>query len=167
MGSPLNFVTHEIRDHDGEAHALRRYVSARAHGRPAPEFSRYDQAIACWVVSDESEAAGLCDGKRFRQVRRPGLPWCAWLGLDTRIAEDHALQAFFQLHASEAHDWHRLLKEVTRNRRKALRDWRRQGREAITRIRLEEALGPDVRIPSSLTEEFRIPGKKMRSLRKA
>lgn len=163
----MSFVTHEIPDIDGEAHALRRYVSARAHGRTHPEFYRHDESIDCWVASDETEAAGRCDDKAFRQVRRPGLPWCTYLGLDTRIASDHALQAFFELHAAEPHDWHRLLKKVTRNRRHALRDWRRQGREAIARLHQQAALGPDVRLPSGLAAEFRTPGRGMRSLKKA
>lgn len=168
MDSPLNSVTrNEMPDSDGEAHALRRYVSARAHGRTHPEYSRHDESMGCWVSSNETEAAGLCDGKRFRQVRRPGLPWCVWLGQDTRIASDHALQAYFELHATEAHDWQRLFKEVTRNRRAALRDWRRQGREAIARLHQQEALGLDVRLPSGLAAEFRKPGRGMRSLRKA
>lgn len=151
---------------DGEAHALRRYVSACAHGRPHAEYARYDSAVRCWVGSNETESADRCDGKQFRQVRRPSLPWCPWLGLDTSIAEDHALQAFFELHAAEPHDWHRLLKEVTRNRRRAQRDWRRQGREAIARVRAQAELGPDVRMPSSLAAEFRVPGRGMRSLKK-
>ncbi|WP_295808474.1 hypothetical protein [uncultured Nitratireductor sp.] len=149
---------------DGEAHALRRYVAARAHGRMAPEFARYDPALGGWVAADRAEAAGRCDGKRFMQARRPGLPWCPWLGLDTRIAEDHALQAFFELHAAESHDWQRLFKEVSRNRQKAFREWRRRGREAISRVRQEEDLGPDVKLPSALADEFRTPGKGMRSL---
>lgn len=160
----MNSVTHED-DIDGEAHALRRYVSARSHGRTAPEFSRYDAALGAWVASNGTEASGLCDGKRFRQDRRPRLPWCPWLGLDTRIAEDHPLQAFFALHAVESHDWTRLFKEVTRNRRKAIREWRRKGREAITRIRIQQELGPDVRLPSTIAEEFRMPGRGMRSLK--
>lgn len=152
-------------DTDGEAHALRRYVSTRAHGRTAPEFSRHDPALGGWVAAERAEAVGLCDGKRYRQVRRPGLPWCAWLGADIRIAEDHALRAFFELHASEAHDWQRLVKEVTRDRRRALREWRRRGREAIFRIRAQQVHGPDVRLPSSLADEFRTPGRGMRSLK--
>ncbi len=152
---------------DGEAHALRRYVVARAQGRPMAEFSRYEPAIACWIASDGTEAAGLCDGNRFRQVRRPGLPWCPWLGLDPSIAEDHALQTFFELQATDAHDWNRLLKEVTRDRRRALREWRRQGRAAVARLRAQEAFGPDVHIPSTLAEEFRTPGRGMRSLKNA
>lgn len=162
MGAVLSIAA----DIDGEAHALRRYVSARAHGRPHAGYARYDSAVRCWVASSETESVGRCDGRTFRQVRRPGLPWCPWLGLDTSIAEDHALQAFFELHAAEPHDWHRLLKEVTRNRRRALRDWRRQGREAIARVRAQAELGPDVRMPSSLAAEFRVPGRGMRSLKK-
>ncbi|PRD44379.1 hypothetical protein C5748_07310 [Phyllobacterium phragmitis] len=150
-----------------EAHALRRYVAARAAGRTYPEYSRYDAALGCWVASDAAEARGRCDGKAFRQIRRPGLPWCAWLGQDVRIAEDHALQSFFEAYATEGHDWQRLLHEVSRNRHAALRDWRRSGREVIARVSKQAKVGPDVRLPSALAEEFRIAGKGMRSLKKA
>jgi hypothetical protein len=152
---------------DDMANALRRYVVARAHGRTYPEYARHDPAIACWVASDETEAVGRCDGRHFRQVRRPGLPWCRWLGTETAISADHALQAFFELHASEAHDWQRLLKEVSRDRHRALRDWQRKGRDILARIRMQEAHGPDVQMPSGLAEEFQMPGKGMRSLKKA
>ncbi len=154
-----------IEQHD-EAHALRRYVRNRADGRPAHEFVRFDPATACWLESNTTEAAGRCDGKAFRQVRRPGLPWCEWLGADIRIAEDQALQAFFELRAREGHDWLRLLKEVSRNRQKALREWRREGRDTLARVRMQKALGPEVRLPSTLADEFRVPGRGMRSLRK-
>ncbi|RWQ16132.1 hypothetical protein [Mesorhizobium sp.] len=160
----MNAAAHRV---DDMANALRRYVVARAHGRPSPEYARYDPSIACWVASDEPEAAGRCDGRRFREVRRPGLPWCSWLGAETVIAEDHALQSFFELHASEPHDWNRLLKEVTRNRRRALRDWQRKGCLILARLRVQEALGTDAQMPAALAEEFRVPGRGMRSLRKA
>ncbi|MER8390887.1 hypothetical protein NKH10_03065 [Mesorhizobium sp. M1340] len=137
--APLNFVSHENQD---ESHALRRYVSAHAHGRTYPEFARFDPATQCWVESNATEAAGRCDGKAFRLVRRPGLPWCPWLGLDARIAEDHALQTFFELRAREPHDWQRLFKEVTCNRRQALRNWRREGLAILSRVRMQEAHGP-------------------------
>lgn len=150
---------------DDEAHALRRYVAARAAGRTHPTHARYDPAMGAWVASDAAEAGGRCDGRAFREVRRSGLPWCAWLGLDTRIAEDHALQAFFEVHASEPHDWQRLLHEVSRNRRAALRDWRRQGRELIVRATRQAEVGQDVRLPSALAQEFQMRGRGMRSLK--
>ncbi|TPN65707.1 hypothetical protein [Mesorhizobium sp. B1-1-5] len=151
---------------DDMANALRRYVVARAHGRSYPEYARYNSFIACWVASDEPEAAGRCEGRRFRRVRRPGLPWCRWLGGETTISADHALQAFFELQASEAHDWNRLLKEVSRDRRRALRDWKRSGREILALLRMQETHGPDVQMSTGLAAEFRMPGKGMRSLRK-
>jgi hypothetical protein len=160
----LNFVSHEIQD---EAHALRRYVRNRAHGRPAPEFARFDAHIQGWVESNETEAAGRCDGKAFRHVRRPGLPWCEWLGLDTRIADDHALQAYFQLHAKEAHDWNRLSKEVDRNRRAVLRRWHLEGLGILTRVRAQEATGEAAPLMSVLADEFRTRGRGMRSLKTA
>lgn len=158
---------------DTTANALRRYCYARAHGCPHPEYSRFEPSNQCWVAADESDANGKCDGKRYRQERRPGMPWCQYLGPDTAIAADHDLQAFFELHAAEAHDWNRLLMEVTRNRRRALRDWRQQGREAVAHARIEEARaasqanGEDFEIvmPAILAEEFKAPGRGMRSLR--
>lgn len=150
-----------------EAHALRRYVSARAAGRTYPEYARFDAHIQGWVESNATEATGRLDGKAFRQVRRSGLPWCEWLGLDTRIAEDHALQAFFELRAKEPHDWNRLLKEVERNRRQVLRKWRLEGLGILSRIRAQEAAGPDVHLPSRLADEFRTRGRGMRSLKQA
>jgi hypothetical protein len=160
----LNFVSHEIHD---EAHALRRYVRNRAHGRPAPEYHRFDHAVGCWVESNATEAAGRLDGKAFRQVRRPGLPWCDWLGLDTRIADDHALQAFFELRAKEPHDWNRLLKDVERNRRQVLRKWRLEGLGILSRLRQQEAAGQAAPLRSSLADEFRTRGRGMRSLNEA
>lgn len=157
----MNSVTHK-NDVDGEAHALRRYVSARAAGRPASEYSRADHGLGCWLASDVAEAAGRCDGKNFRQIRRPSLHWCPWLGLDTRISKDHALQTFFELHALEQHDWQRLLKEVSRNRRKALQNWRSKGREIIRRVCITTSPAMP---PAGLAEEFRLSGKGMRSLK--
>lgn len=165
-------------DMDGEAYALRRYVRNRAAGRTMPEYVRMDRATVpgslVEVASDGVESAGRCDGKAFRQVRRDGLPWCPYLGTDTRIAEDHALQAFFELCTAEARDWKRLFNEVDRNRRKALRNWRRQGHEVISRIRWEQAReaardagdeAGEVHLPSPVAEEFRTPGRGMRSLK--
>lgn len=165
-------------DMTDEAHALRRYVVARAAGRTMPEYARMDRATVpgalMEVASDAVESAGRCDGRAFRQVRRDGLPWCPYLGTDTRIAEDHQLQAFFELHATDPHDWTRLLKEVTRDRRKALRNWRSRGREAVTRIKWEQAReaaraagdeAGQVHLPSPVAEEFRAPGRGMRSLK--
>ncbi|MBN9244295.1 MAG: hypothetical protein J0I98_16030 [Mesorhizobium sp.] len=147
-----------------EAHALRRYVRNRAHGRPAPEFVRFDSFIQGWLESNETEAVGRCDGKVFRQVRRPGLPWCDWLGLDTRIADDHALQAYFQLRAKEPHDWNHLFKEVDRNRRQALRRWCLEGFRILALIRAQEAAGQAAPLLSPLADEFRTRGRGMRSL---
>lgn len=149
------------------AQALRRYVSARAAGRPASEYARADvvQGVGVWVGATEVEARGRCDGRDFYQVRRNGLPWCAWLGMDTSIASDHALQAYFELHAAEPRDWQRLLHEVSRDKQKALRQWRQRGRQAVARLTLQAEVGPDVRLPSILAEEFAVAGKGMRSLK--
>jgi hypothetical protein len=170
---------HGNEDMDGEAHALRRYVRNRAAGRTMPEYVRIDLTMTpgalTEIASDRAEAGALCDGRRFRQVRRKGLPWCPYLGTDTRISEDHALQAFFELHAAERDDWQRLKTEVNRNRRAALRNWRRRGREVLTRIRWEQtreaarAAGEEVaetHLPTPLVEKYRTPGRGMRSLKK-
>lgn len=63
-----------------EAHALRRYVRNRAAGRPAPEFARFHPAIQGWVESNATEAAGRCDGKACRQVRRRAFRGASGLG---------------------------------------------------------------------------------------
>lgn len=169
-------MSHHAHGHGSDmANALRRYCYARAHGRPHPEYSRFEPSNRCWVASDEADAHGRCDGKHYRQEHRPGMEWCRWLGRDTTIAADHDLQAFFELHATEPHDWNRLLMEVSRNRRQALRDWQRKGREAVAHARVEEARaasaanGEDFEIVMTavLAEEFRAPGRGMRSLKKA
>jgi hypothetical protein len=167
-------------DISGEANALRRYVSARVYGRPAPQYARADRSVlpgsVVWVECSEVDAAGRFDGKHFLRLRREGLPWCDWLGQDTRIADDHPLQAFFELHAADPHDWNILFKEVTRNRQAALRNWRRQGREAIVRIRWEQAReaaraageeAEETHLPTPLADKYRmfLPG--MRSLKNA
>ncbi|TPM33559.1 hypothetical protein FJ955_02075 [Mesorhizobium sp. B2-2-2] len=118
-------------------HALRRYVVARAAGRTASEYSRGDIVDGCpvWVASSHVEAAGQCDGIRFKRVRRPGRPWCKYLGLDVSIASDSALQAFFEVTEEDPHAWNALAIEVSRDRMKALRSWRSRGREVLSRIR--------------------------------
>lgn len=168
-------MTDSAHGYEAMANALRRYCFARAHGRTYPEFSRFEPVNRCWVASDATEADGKIDGRRFRQERHPSLPWCRWLGADTCIASDHALQSFFELNAKEPHDWNRLLKEVGRNRRAALREWQREGREILTRMRVEEARAVsaergedfDIHMPAILAEEFKAPGRGMRSLKKA
>jgi hypothetical protein len=162
----LTFERHKASDIDGEAHALRRYVAARAAGRTHHEYARADDDLGAWVASTDAEATGRCDGKRYRRIRRPGAPWCEYLGEDTSIAADAALAAFFELHAAEASDWTKLKTEVTRNRRAALQSWRRKGREIIARIRMQHAAGPDVRIRSPLADEFAKPGTGLRSLKR-
>lgn len=167
-------MTDAAHGHDEMANALRRYCYARAHGQTYPEFSHFKTEIECWVASDATDAKGQCDGRHYRQERRPGLPWCRWLGRDTIIADDHALQSFFESRATEPHDWNRLLKEVGRNRRTALRDWQRQGREILARMRVEEARAAraergeefDIHMPAILADEFKAPGRGMRSLKK-
>jgi hypothetical protein len=119
------------------AHALRRYVLARAAGRTAPEYIKADivDGVEVWIASSEGEAAGLCDGRRFRQIRRTGMPWCTYLGADTVISGDHDLQAFFEIIEDDGHAWAALKTEVNRDRRKALKSWRARGRELRLRTR--------------------------------
>lgn len=162
----MTFVSHKKTEHDGEAHALRRYTSARAAGREHPEWSRYDSNLSAWVGCTDAEASGQDDGRRFRRIRRPGMPWCTYLGADTTIAADTALAAYFELHASEGHDWNRLLVEVTRNRRRALKDWRQKGREILSRQRAQRQAGPGIKTRSALADEFAAPGAGIRSLKR-
>ncbi len=166
----MMLVTRERPDNDGEAHALRRYVSARAAGRTHPEFSRFDETIGAWIGCTDTEVQGLIEGRTYRQLRRSGLPWCDYLGIDSRISDDIFLEAFFELYATEPHDWTGLLKTVTKNRRQALKDWRRLGRETLTRVRMQRDVSNGVlqgRSRSKLAQEFSRPGTGMRSLKKA
>ncbi|MDA4807879.1 hypothetical protein NY486_18560, partial [Enterobacter hormaechei] len=71
---------------------------------------------------------------------------------------------------TEPHDWTGLLKTVTKNRRQALKDWRRLGRETLTRVRMQRDVSNGVlqgRSRSKLAQEFSRPGTGMRSLKKA
>ena len=57
-------------------------------------------------------------------------------------------------------------KKVTRDRQAALRNWRREGWEILARIRAQEPHGLEVCLPSTLAEDFRMPGRGMRSLKR-
>lgn len=87
----------------------------------------------------------------------------AWAGHPNCIGP--CLADLLELRARQPHDWQRLFKEVSRDRRAALRQWRREGLAILSRVRMQETLGPDVRLPSTLAEEFQFPGKGMRSLK--
>lgn len=124
-----------------EAHALRRYVTARASGREHAEWARADHEImpgfVAWVGCSEVDADGRDDGKTFCRLRRSGMPWCSYLGADTSIAEDTELQAYFEHHALEPHDWNLLKSEIEDGREKALRTWRSRGRAILARAHAE------------------------------
>lgn len=162
------FVTRHHETHiegAATAHALRRYVVARAAGRTAAEYVRLSEAdgVAAWIGCTLSEAGGPVDGHLVRQVRRPGLPWCRWLGADTSIASDHELQAYFELvDEDDGHGWTRLRAEVSRDRRGCLRRWRARGREILDRIRAQREAGLDVARPPRLADKYRISGKGLR-----
>lgn len=76
------------------------------------------------------------------------------------------MRAFFELRAREPHDWNRLFKKVSRDRRAVLLHWHLEGLGILSRLRAQEATGPEVRLPSSLADEFRMRGRGrgMRSL---
>lgn len=157
-------LRHRHEDADIAAgNALRRYVSACAAGRTAPEYARADivDGVPVWTASTRAEAAGKCDGKAFKQVRRPGQPWCRWLSTDTVIASDPALQAFFEITEGDTHAWNALRVEVFRNRMKALHSWRRRGREVLFRFRAQQA-APDIHQPPELAIKYAERGKGMR-----
>lgn len=61
------------------------------------------------------------------------------------------MRAFFELRAREPHDWNRLFKEVSRDRRAVLRHWHLEGLGILSRLRAQEAAGPEVPLPSFLS----------------
>jgi hypothetical protein len=65
------------------------------------------------------------------------MAWCSYLGADTSIAEDSALQAYFEHYATEPHDWNLLKSEIEDGREKALRTWRSRGRAILARAHAE------------------------------
>lgn len=140
----MKFVTHEsIEKERAQAHALRRYVAARAAGRTHPEYAKIEirDGIAVWHSCTETDAK--LSGGASRRLRQPG-PWCPYLGRDTSIQSDHDLMAYLELRVSDdeterEHDWNKLLKEVAQNRVKALRAWRVKGQEILVRQRQRQA----------------------------
>lgn len=68
------------------------------------------------------------------------------------------MRAFFELRAREPHNWDNLFKEVSRDRRAVLRHWHLEGLGILSRLRAQEAAGPEVRLPSSLAYQFRMRG---------
>lgn len=130
------FVTHKI-DHNDEraqANALRRYVREKAAGRKAPEYVYPVHHGKGLIALVRCEKASQPKAQRFRQ---PG-PWCDILGSDTSIADDQTLMAFLEMKASDdpkedAHEWSRLLHEVSRDRVEALRTFRNKGFEILQR----------------------------------
>jgi len=153
-----------------EASALRRYVAARAAGREHHEWARADHDIMpgfiAWVGCSEVDADGRDDGKSFRRLRRSGMPWCSYLGADTSIAEDVELQAYFEHHAVEPHDWNLLKSEIEDGREKALRTWRSRGRAILARAHAERK-GTDVKPAlNSVLAAFLTRGTGKRSLKR-
>jgi hypothetical protein len=153
-----------------EAHALRRYVAARAAGRTHHEWARADHDLmpgfTAWVGCSEVDADSRDDGKTFRRLRRPGMAWCSYLGADTSIAEDVELQAYFEHHAVESHDWNLLKTEVEDGREKALRQWRSRGRAILARAHAERH-GDEVKPAlNSALAAFLVRGTGRRSLKR-
>ncbi len=62
-------------------------------------------------LAKRNQVTGRCNEKRFMQACPTGLPRCLWLGLGTRMAEDHA---------TALHNLQHLSKDVARDRQKAL-----------------------------------------------
>jgi len=130
------FVTHKI-DHHGEkaqADALRRYVREKAAGRKAPEYVYPVNHGKGLIALVRCEKGSQPKAQRFR---KPG-PWCETLGHDTSISSDSALMAFLEMKSTDdpkedAHEWSRLLREVSRDRVKALRTFRTKGFEIMAR----------------------------------
>lgn len=136
------FVTHKI-DHHGEraqADALRRYVREKAAGRKAPEYV-YQLQHAGGIVALVRCGKDQTDNGKTKifpqRFRKPG-PWCETLGHDTSIADDCALMAFLEMKSTDdpkesSHEWSRLLREVSRDRIKAVRTFRNRGFEILAR----------------------------------
>ncbi len=132
------FVSHQNQiDHNNEraqAHALRRYVRDKAAGRRAGEYvypARYGKGLIVLIGCDKEVQPN------WQRFRRPG-PWCDVLGHDTSIKDDPMLMAYLEMQSEddpkeEIHEWNRMLKEVTRDRVKALRTFRNRGLEILAR----------------------------------
>lgn len=108
---------------------LRRYVIRRATGGPCPEYARLvliGRSLAAWVRSDERAA---CASDRWRRIRLPGGPWCPVLGHILVIAQDVALQAYFETISAEG--WKTLEIDVRRSPARCLREWRAAGHRII------------------------------------
>lgn len=112
---------------DPEALLLRRYVIERAAGRvPAAEWVRYDSTLSAWLYCDEAAARASAHRRR---LRRFGAPWCPVLGSRIGIAQDQALQAYFE--TVEVDGWSRLATAVRARPGDCLRRWRETGRRII------------------------------------
>lgn len=126
-----------------KAHALRRYLSARARGRPYPEKVRLvilpgdtddGGKIGAWIEPSSAPADA-----RSRQLRHPGMPWCPYLGRDMSIASDHQLQAYFATIEDDQDEWSILLRQCQKNRHKALRALQHRGYEILKRLHFQRA----------------------------
>lgn len=167
------FVTHKS-DHTSEkaqANALRRYVREKAAGRKAPEYVyplKHAGGIVALVRCGEHENEDKIIPQRFR---RPG-PWCETLGHDTTISSDSALMAFLEMKASDdpkegAHEWSRLLREVSRDRVKALRAFRNKGFEILARQarRQSSTALPPADAKALVSAKYRKKGEGVRPLK--
>lgn len=136
------FVSHaNSTDHMSEraqANSLRHYVREKSRGRRAPKYvyhATHTKGLIGYVGCAREEPP---EKKIIPQrYRRPG-PWCEVLGHDTSIADDQILMAYLAMQSEddpkdEAHEWNRMLHEVTRDRIKALRAYRNKGLEILQR----------------------------------
>lgn len=142
-----------------EASLLRRYVIARCSGRhPCLEYVRYVAIgkIGAWQRCDERTAR---ESERWYRLRIPGRPWCPVLGTHVTIAQDDALQAYFQ--GQKDHDWVRLEQAVRRCPTRSLREWRASGRRLIAAAR---AAAAGHRLPGRLAGWPATRGRGTRSL---
>lgn len=145
---------------NGGAQALRRYVTARADGREFGEWAKYVPDIRAWVFCTEAEAKAEGEIPSHR-IRVDSMPWCPWLGRDTRITDDIALQAFFEAHVTEDFGgWSPLRSQVQRSPTQTYLKWRRIGRRLldIAKAQREQTEIPPGSGPS-LADEFAEPGK--------
>jgi hypothetical protein len=138
---------------------LRRYVLERATGRvPRREFARYDVDLGVWIRCDEPVAR---DSEYWRRLRKPAHPWCDVLGCQTAIADDDALQAYFE--TIDPENWSSLAQAVRTNSSRCFRAWRDAGERILAAVSGTIAVGGG-RSEGSLTGWPLLRGSALRSL---
>lgn len=120
---------------------LRRYVIARAAGRRMPEWTYFIPEIvpglSAWKYAD---ARTVKEAEHWRRIRRPGAPWCPWLGNHLSIASDDALQVHFLTISEDG--WARMETVVRASPARCLAEWRAAGARLIEVVRASASGAP-------------------------